>query len=190
MEEQWRDVCGYVGLYRISSLGRVFSIRKRKILQPFVSRWGYEIVTFYRDGKVKKESVHRLVAVAFVDNPNNFPIVDHLDGNKRNNNAINLEWCTTQENTQRAFDKGLCDACRKASRKTGKTVLREYGLKNSIPVRAFDLSGAEVGTYSSLSEAARELGISAGDISYVLSGRYKQANGYTFTKVKGENNGK
>lgn len=116
--EEWRDIKGYEGLYQISNLGRVKSLRdnhgnyREKILNPS-NRKGYLIVSLCRKGRKREFKVHRLVALHFIDNPNNYSQVNHKDENKENNRVDNLEWCTPKYNsnygtrTQRASEKLL-----------------------------------------------------------------------------------
>ena len=112
----WKDVDGYEGIYQVSDLGcvkRVFHIgedgRKlpEKILKGGLYTNGYKFVCLRKKGKTQNIMVHRLVAKAFVSNPSDLPCVNHLDGNKLNNNATNLEWCTHSENRKHAYDMGL-----------------------------------------------------------------------------------
>ncbi len=98
MEEFWKDIRGYEGLYQISSLGRVKSFYKNKILKPRVKENDYLIVSLYKEGKDKKFYIHRLVAEAFIPNPENKEYVNHKDFNKSNNSIGNLEWVTRIEN--------------------------------------------------------------------------------------------
>lgn len=105
--EVWKDVVGYEGLYQVSNIGNVYSCRQMKSLHPANSYSnGYSLVLLYKDGTRKMKGVHRLVAEAFIPNPNNLPIVDHKDGNKRNNCISNLEWVTQKENVRRCIEKG------------------------------------------------------------------------------------
>ena len=109
--EIFKDIVGYKGLYQISNLGNVKSLHcnKEKIMKLTIrsKNYPYYFVGLLKNGKRKYFAVHRLVAQAFVNNPNNYNQVDHLDGNKLNNNANNLEWVTPKENTNRAWQKGL-----------------------------------------------------------------------------------
>lgn len=99
MQETWKDIKDYENLYQVSNLGKIRSIgyNKEKILKTFKDR-KYLSVNLYKNKKHKKHRVHRLVAQAFVLNPNNYPIINHIDENKHNNNANNLEWCDIKYN--------------------------------------------------------------------------------------------
>ena len=120
MQETWKDISDYEGLYQISNLGRVKSlsriiVKKNGVHQPFkekilsfeVSNKGYIVVTLCKNTKIKRFLVHRLVAKAFIPNPNNLSQVDHKDGNKENNHTDNLEWCTQSINMRHAYEQGL-----------------------------------------------------------------------------------
>lgn len=99
MEEIWKDIPGYEGLYQVSNCGQVRSIKNgRTRLLSQSRRKGYFAVDLSKNGKAKTQSVHRLVAMAFVPNPCNFPEVNHRDETVSNNTADNLEWCTSAYN--------------------------------------------------------------------------------------------
>ena len=106
----WKDIEGYEGLYQVSDAGEVRSLdrittgnRNRKIngkvLAKLKTGTGYYRVDLCKNGKTKRHKVHRLVAKAFIENPNNKPFVNHIDNNPLNNNVSNLEWCTASENS-------------------------------------------------------------------------------------------
>ena len=99
--EQWKDIEGYEGIYQISSHGRVKSFKngKIKILKSRINDKGYNTTCLRKDGKSKYKLVHRLVAEAFIPNIDSKPYINHIDGNKLNNNINNLEWVTPSENT-------------------------------------------------------------------------------------------
>ena len=107
MEEIWKDIKGYEGLYQVSNLGNVKSLSRvsiqghilpTKILKFGYNLQGYKIVGLHRDGSSKTRTVHRLVAEAFIPNSNNYPCINHIDENKQNNRVDNLEWCTYEYN--------------------------------------------------------------------------------------------
>ena len=108
LKEEWKDVDGYSGRYAVSSFGKVLSYRTGKQLSTRIYK-GYEIANFHSliTGGTKSYRVHRLVALAFVPNTNGYLDVNHLDGDKLNNYATNLEWCNDSINTKHAFDMGL-----------------------------------------------------------------------------------
>ena len=118
-DEVWKDIEGYEGLYQVSTCGNIKSlpkirrngtgtyVQKERLLKPSNTSTGYKKVELCKDGKRKGFKVHRLVAIAFIPNPDNKPEVNHIDGNKINNNIDNLEWVTSSENTIHAYETGL-----------------------------------------------------------------------------------
>lgn len=114
--EEWKDIKGYEGLYQVSSEGRVKSLSREvetlnkygtmikticsRILVPCLSSVGYMNVNLYKDKKMKRFQIHRLVAEAFVPNPHSLPIINHKDECKTNNFASNLEWCSVEYNNR------------------------------------------------------------------------------------------
>jgi hypothetical protein len=105
--EKIKFVRGYEEFYSITTLGRVWSNRYSRWLKPWISSKGYEQVTLMVDGKVANPTVHKLVADAFIPNPQNKPQINHKNGNKKDSRVSNLEWVTSRENLQHACDMGL-----------------------------------------------------------------------------------
>ena len=135
MIEIWNDILGYEGLYEVSNWGRIR--RNGKILRPQAARGGYLQVGLSKNGIVKHGKVHRLVASAFIPNPNNYPQVNHKDENKTNNAVDNLEWCDNKYNNN-------------------------YGTKNekvSTPVLQFDLQGNFIREWPSMQKVEEEMDI-------------------------------
>lgn len=116
MAEEWRDIAGYEGLYQVSNLGNVKSLIRwkgthylptEKILKKSKTTTGYWKVELTKDKIRKSLKVHRLVAIAFIENPEGKPHINHKDGNPLNNEVGNLEWCTQKENAEHAIRTGL-----------------------------------------------------------------------------------
>ena len=124
--EIWKEINGYEN-YLVSSEGRVFSKYKKGVIAQEETKYGYLNVTLYKNGNGKTRKVHRFVAEAFIDNPDNKPQVNHIDGNKKNNNVSNLEWVTAAENMKHACKTGLYTS--ESARKGYKTRLKKYGQK-------------------------------------------------------------
>lgn len=119
--EEWRVIKGYEGYYEVSNLGRIRSlsrvianhgvnknfITKERILRLGYLGVGYPSVLLSVDGVRHNKVVHRIVAIAFLENPNNYPMINHKDGDKANNNLENLEWCNAKQNAEHARKTGL-----------------------------------------------------------------------------------
>lgn len=101
-----KDIPEYESLYSITEDGKIWSYHSNKWLKPSVSVYGYHLVSLSKNGRTKSYRLHRLVATVFVENPNNYTEVNHLDSNRLNNNAGNLEWCTHQMNMLHSYRFG------------------------------------------------------------------------------------
>ena len=156
--EQWRAVEGYPE-YEVSNLGRV---RKNGKLTPLhrVGK-GYLRTTLQKDGKQKQDYIHRIVAKAFIPNPENKPTVNHIDGDKNNNRVSNLEWATYLENNLHAIKNNL--------HKHYTRVVKQY-----------DLQGKLIATYHSILEASKATGINTSGIGGTCRGIHKTAGGYVW----------
>lgn len=163
MEEIWKDVVGYEGLYKISNLGRVYSLKTGKNLKQIDNGRGYLQVGLWKNGKRFCHKVHRLVAEAFIPNPNNLEEVNHKNEIKTDNRVENLEWCTHAYNT------------RYGSR-TQKQIDKCKNGKLSMSVIQIKPNGERI-EYPSQQEAERQTGISQSNISNVLKDKRKKAGG-------------
>lgn len=101
------DIAGYVGIYKISPSGEIFSSYQNRLLKGWVEKTGYRVVSLWKDNKPNRCTVHTLLAKAFIPNPGQLPEVNHKDGDKQNNALSNLEWVTGAQNIQHAFASGL-----------------------------------------------------------------------------------
>lgn len=127
---EWKPIKNYEGLYEISNTGLVKSLHwgKEKILKNVIrsNNYQYYFVGLLKDKNRKYFAVHRLVAQAFIKNPNNYEQIDHIDGNKLNNNVDNLEWVTPKENTQRAWKNGLAKYTDERKEKLSKIATEKW----------------------------------------------------------------
>lgn len=156
MIESWVDIVGYEGLYEVSNLGRIR--RNGKILKPSKVRHGYLQIALYKNGIYKRFYIHRLVAYAFIPNPNSYPEVNHRDEDKTNNTVDNLEWCTHEYNNN-------------------------YGTRNerlSKPVLQFDLQGNFLREWPSTAKVEEETGMDHSNISKCCSGNRSSAGGFVW----------
>ena len=175
MVEIWKDVAGYENLYKVSNLGNVISFKHKKpfILKPIKDRKGYLRVGLKIYNKpVKLYFLHRLVAQAFIPNPNNYPIINHKDENPLNNNVENLEWCSYQYN----INYGTAQE-RKAKAQTNRKDL-------SKPVLQYDKNGIFVKEYHSIQDAERKTGVHQQNICMVCKGKLKSSGGYVWRYKK------
>ena len=120
-DEEWKDVSGYEGFYKVSNLGNIKSVDRKierstsvmelkgKAMSRYIGNTGYPMVSLCINGESKRYSVHRIVAKAFLSNPLNKAYVNHIDGNKQNSNLENLEWSTPTENSIHAHEHGLAN---------------------------------------------------------------------------------
>ena len=155
--EVWRDVVGYEGLYKVSDRGNVFSVERLnsrghkcggRILKPIYNRGGYLTFDLCKNGKVKTKSTHRLVAEAFIPNPNGLPQVNHIDEVKVNNNVENLEWCDTSHNINHG------ERNKKVSQKLSKKVIG-VNIKTSEIITFRSTVEARSKGYFAVSQACR-----------------------------------
>jgi hypothetical protein len=166
--EQWRNIKDYEGLYQVSNEGRVKSLwfGREKILKGGKDKDGYLLVKLCQDGKQVMKKVHRLVAQAFLENPNNYEQVNHKDEDKTNNHVENLEWCNRSYN------------CNFGTRNQRSAEKRRNDPKQSKRVDQIDpITGEVIRQWASTMECGRN-GYNQGDVSKCALGKYKQYKGY------------
>lgn len=168
-------IAGYGTAYSVNKIGQVFS-KVRGLLGTDKSRTGYLRVALSKNGKTKRFLVHRLVAIAYIPNPENKKQVNHKDGNKQNNAVENLEWCTISENAQHAFATGLRFSTDKQKEAASKT-----GLSKGKSVLQFDLRGNFIAEYSSTQEAGRQTKIAFSGIAACCRGEKLKHRNYVWT---------
>ena len=152
-----KDIAGYEGLYAVTSCGKVWSYRNECFLKPFTNTWGYLYVRLHKDGQSKMYGVHRIVAEAYLPNPENLPQINHKDENKTNNCLQNLEWCDSKYNAN-------------------------YGTRNKKvsnnrkkPILQFDLDGNFIREWECTYDVRNEVN---GNICNCLKGKLPSAYGY------------
>lgn len=165
--EIWKDAFQYEGLYLVSNFSRIKAIKKNIILKNYIHN-GYLKVVLSKCGKKKLKTIHRLLLMAFKDNPENKPCINHLDGNKLNIRLSNLVWSTYSENNQHAYDMGL------------KIFMPKFGKDhhNSKAIIQLDLNYGFVDEFECGFEAKRKLGFNNKTISKALLGQRKTAFGF------------
>lgn len=172
--EEWRPVVGAEENYIVSNLGNVASLNynhtgKCRFLKQSISG-GYQRVSINKDGKHLSVKVHRLVAEAFLPNPENLPQINHKDENKLNNVVWNLEWCDSHYNIN--YGTGLKRRA-KARVENGK----------GKAVKQIDKSGNTISSFTNVASAARKTGISRSSIFKTLTGKNKTAGNYKWEYI-------
>lgn len=157
MQEEWRPIDGYPN-YQVSNRGRVMSLKSGRLLKPRVDSKGYSRVSL---GRGNLYSIHRLVANAFLENPDNLPYVNHVDECKTNNDVSNLAWCTASQNIKHSTHKRSCQ------------------------INQLTLDGQFIKKWESLQEIGRELGYAPINICRVCKGKFKKAYGYKWEYADG-----
>lgn len=171
--EEWKQIEDTY--FSISNLGMIKNNKTGSILKAQHNRKGYKIVRVTINNKKRTFRIHRLVALNYINNPNNKPQVNHIDGNKDNNRYDNLEWCTNQENVNHAVKNGLWKNVFEASKKSNEVKKK--------PILAKNLETNNIIIFNSMAEAERKIGTR--HINEVINGKRTQAKGYTFSYYKG-----
>lgn len=162
-KEIWKDIPGYDNKYQVSNFGNVRSVKRKKNLRLFKNNNGYMNVVLYKNSRKKHWRVHRLVAMTFLENVNQHPVVNHIDENKSNNFVENLEWCTHKYNTNYG------NAISKRTRNSTKKVYQ------------FTRSGHFIKVWDSATQASEVMNISNKGISQCCNKNKKSYKNYLWS---------
>lgn len=165
MNENWLSVKGYEGLYEVSNLGNVRRVGG-KVLSPKPGKLGYKIVALHMNGYAKKYLVHRLVAEAFIPNPEDKQYVNHKDGDKSNNVLSNLEWATPSENIHHAYDTGLHYPIRGEKNVQCKLTTKDIEWIKANVIKGDKKFGCKA--------IAKKFGVTEPHISYIVNGKKRK----------------
>lgn len=172
LKKEWKEIKWYEGKYIVSNYGEIISLPRYKennsklqyvepkeIYKHINKHNGYVYVQLWNDGTYKNIRLHKLVATAFIPNPEHKPTINHIDGDKTNNRADNLEWCTNSENEKHAYMLGLAN-----------------NDNQKIKIKQYDMNGNLLNEYNSLTEASQKTGVHISKISFCINGKYKYRN--------------
>lgn len=189
MEEKWKDVKGFEGLYRVSSFGNVFSVRYGKNLSVWKDKDGYLRCSLTNNGKVRQTSIHRLVADSFIENKENKPEVNHKNGIRSDNRIENLEWVTSLENQRHKYNilgyfpskesiSKMIDGAKKYAKLPKVKKERAEKMRLQFSKKIIDITTGTI--FNSQREAAQSLKCTQGLISMVCNGERTHTKGHVF----------
>lgn len=176
--EIWKDVVGYEGKYKVSNMGRVYSLNKEKYMRCCNDKRGYARLILRKDNKSYGNLVHRLVATAFLPNPSNYKEINHKDENPSNNTVDNLEWCTKKYNNNYGT---------KIERQVKNKNYRQIADKQSIKVLQYDRDGNLLMTWKSARECKKKSGFDNSVIAKCCRGELNTAYGFKWEYYYGSN---
>lgn len=177
LRKLWHSVRGYDGLYQVSNFGEIkslprrkhlpngkYTVSKEKLLSPArIGKDGYEFVYLTVGGESKRFYVHRIVAEAFLPNPDGMPFVNHINGLKFDNRLENLEWCSRSKNAKHAY--------------------RVLGVGRTCKIAQYDKRGNYIKTWANAYQAQEELGINRGNINSCVNKHRKTAGGFRWEAI-------
>ena len=178
-EEIWKEIEGFDN-YKISNLGRVKNIKFDRLVKPLLDNRGYIMVNLYKDGKMKRLSLHRLIAIAFIPNPDNKPCIDHINTDRSDNHIDNLRWVTQKENHNNPLSlmnhskasKGRTISEEQKKNQSEKMKGRYKGNKwGSKKIIQLTLDGIFVREWDAIKDAAESFGVSSSAIWNCLNGK-------------------
>lgn len=179
MQEIWKDIQGYEGLYKISNLGNVKSMNYArrgyaKILTPKKNNCGRLWVELTNCGNKKQFLIHRLVAMAFIPNPNNYPQINHIDENPQNNKVENLEWCTREYNIEYYLER------HNPKKREVKNYSSKYNKRIDLKVNQYTKDGELIRIWNNSRQVQTELGWNDWSISECCRNKRKTAYGFVW----------
>lgn len=193
VREIWKPIKGYENNYEVSNMGNVRSLRYAnngtdkkgsgiKNLKLILNNMGYYVVNLYHEGKMKQHHVHRLVAEAFMPNPNNLPVIDHISTITTDNRIENLRWCSIRDNVNNPISsKRRLDKCRALLKgKFGKDALTHK------PVIQYTLDGDFVKKWDCMMDACRFYHIDSGSLTRACQGEYHKVKGFAWRYIGDE----
>lgn len=186
-KEEWRPIKGYIGIYEVSNLGRVRSLdhyvvdsigreklyRGAPVKAYFNAKVGYMYIDLHKNGSRKHMRLHRVVAGAFISNPNNYSEINHIDENTKNNTVGNLEWCSREYN---------CNYGNRNKHQIETNDRKNPRLRRQ-PVIATNISTGETIRFSSQMDASRELGLPQGNIGKCCRNEISETCGWNFERM-------
>lgn len=190
--EEWKDIKGYEGIYQISNMGNVKALnfgshthckgRGERLLKKITASTGYFVVTLYKGGIGMQYFIHRLVAENFISNPSNFPVVDHINTNTKDNRVENLRWVTVKGNVNNPISakRRYESVCKVAKGKFGVESLKHRG------VAQLTKDGQFIKYWGCMSDAWRYYGLDSGSLTKVCQGKQKSAGGYVWRYANNE----